>query len=131
MRLVVGTRGSKLAMWQARHVGALIQRDRPDVQVEFHIIKTSGDKMTQAPLALIGGKGLFTKEIRKRSSTGEWIGGAFDEGPPYRDSVGLKSLRSSNVKTAGCVRITGRSGLDDLEPGARIGTQACRRRRFC
>jgi hydroxymethylbilane synthase len=62
-RLTIGTRGSKLALWQAHWVkGALTARD-DDLQVDITIIKTKGDKILDVPLAKVGGKGLFVKEI--------------------------------------------------------------------
>ncbi|MDZ7665959.1 MAG: hydroxymethylbilane synthase [Desulfotignum sp.] len=59
----IGTRGSQLALWQARHVKDLISDAFPDVQVTITVIKTTGDRITDRPLALVGGKGLFVKEI--------------------------------------------------------------------
>lgn len=58
-----GTRGSDLALWQTRHVMALVQAALPTVQVEYEIIKTRGDHLLDAPLPLIGGKGVFTAEL--------------------------------------------------------------------
>ncbi len=58
--LVIGSRGSQLALWQARHIAA---RLRTETRIE--IIKTSGDKITDVPLSQVGGKGLFTKEIEE------------------------------------------------------------------
>ncbi len=63
MKITIGTRGSALALWQARHVRDLISVKHPEYQVELLTIKTKGDKILDAPLAKIGGKGLFTKEI--------------------------------------------------------------------
>src|SRR5215510_5620609 len=63
-RLVrLGTRGSALALWQANWVKAELERQHPDLTVELTLIKTKGDKILDVPLAKIGGKGLFTKEI--------------------------------------------------------------------
>jgi hydroxymethylbilane synthase len=62
MRLLrIGTRGSQLALWQARTVAALIENRGRDV--ELMIIKTSGDRLQEAPLSEVGGKRLFVKEI--------------------------------------------------------------------
>jgi hydroxymethylbilane synthase len=59
--LIIGTRGSPLALWQARAVAALLEeRGRSS---EIRIIKTSGDRLQDAPLSEAGGKGLFVKEI--------------------------------------------------------------------
>ena len=59
----IGTRGSQLALWQANFIRSEIQRLFPDQAVELTIIKTTGDRITDRPLALVGGKGLFVKEI--------------------------------------------------------------------
>jgi hydroxymethylbilane synthase len=61
--LRIGSRGSPLALWQANWVQARLRELAPDRAVEIEIIKTSGDKFLDAPLARVGGKGLFVKEI--------------------------------------------------------------------
>ncbi|MFM7842256.1 MAG: hydroxymethylbilane synthase, partial [Nitrospira sp.] len=63
--LVLGTRGSRLAIWQAEWVQARLMELAPDVTVTLKKIKTSGDKILDVPLAQIGGKGLFVKEIEE------------------------------------------------------------------
>ena len=60
--LVIGSRGSKLALWQAEHVQSQLQATDPDLKVHIEIIKTTGDVKTD-PLTVIGGKGVFTKEL--------------------------------------------------------------------
>jgi hydroxymethylbilane synthase len=62
MTLKVGTRGSQLALYQARAVAALL-KERAGVDSEIVVIKTSGDRLAEAPLSQIGGKRLFVKEI--------------------------------------------------------------------
>lgn len=64
-RLIIGSRGSKLALWQAEWVKAQLCALHPHVTVSIEIIKTSGDVMKDAPLSLIGGKGVFTKELEE------------------------------------------------------------------
>lgn len=59
----IGTRGSKLALWQANYVKETLQNQYPDLNFEIVKIKTKGDKILDSPLAKIGSKGLFTKEI--------------------------------------------------------------------
>ena len=59
----IGTRGSKLALWQATWVKSVIEEKFPSRTVELIIIKTQGDKILDVPLAKVGGKGLFVKEI--------------------------------------------------------------------
>jgi hydroxymethylbilane synthase len=61
--LIIGTRGSELALWQANFIKSEIRNFFPDLNVELNIIKTTGDAITDRPLALVGGKGLFVKEI--------------------------------------------------------------------
>ncbi len=62
-KLRIGTRGSPLALWQANHVRQLFES--AGIASELEVIRTSGDRLTNIPLAQIGGKGLFTKEIEE------------------------------------------------------------------
>ncbi len=64
-RIVIGTRGSKLALWQANWVKERLESLYPRLKIEIEKIKTTGDKILDAPLAKIGGKGLFVKEIEE------------------------------------------------------------------
>lgn len=59
----IGTRGSKLALWQANWVKSALKIGHPSLSVELVTIKTQGDKVLDVPLAKVGGKGLFVKEI--------------------------------------------------------------------
>lgn len=61
--ITIGSRGSQLALWQARHIAARLAE--MGVETRLEIIKTTGDKITDVPLAKVGGKGLFTKEIEE------------------------------------------------------------------
>ena len=61
--IVIGSRGSQLALWQAHHIQARLKELGAESRIE--IIKTSGDKIQDVPLAKVGGKGLFTKEIEE------------------------------------------------------------------
>ncbi len=61
----IGTRGSKLALWQSEWVKAAILEQFPSLSVDLVIIKTKGDKILDVPLADLGGKGLFVKEIEQ------------------------------------------------------------------
>ena len=64
-KIVIGSRGSQLALWQANWVKSELEQMNDDVEVSIRIIKTSGDKIQDVPLAKIGGKGLFVKEIEE------------------------------------------------------------------
>lgn len=61
--LIIGTRQSLLALWQSNHIASLLRKQYPDCQVTLKKIVTKGDRILDVPLAQIGGKGLFTKEI--------------------------------------------------------------------
>jgi len=132
MNLIIGTRGSTLALWQARHVAAIIEDSNSGTTVSLTIIKTSGDKMLDTPLSVIGGKGLFTKEIE-------------DALLERRVDIAVHSLKDlptelpRGLLLAAIMRredprdvFVSRDGrdLEDLEPGARIGTSSLRRRAF-
>src|SRR5947209_14877930 len=62
-KLRIGSRGSQLALWQANHVSALLRARGHEVEIE--IIHTTGDKITDVALAMVGPKGMFTKEIEE------------------------------------------------------------------
>lgn len=64
-KLKIGTRGSQLALWQANWVKAEIEKRNPGIEIELVKIKTTGDKILDVPLAKVGGKGLFVKEIEE------------------------------------------------------------------
>ncbi|MEJ2697806.1 MAG: hydroxymethylbilane synthase [Candidatus Sulfobium sp.] len=70
-KVVIGTRGSKLALWQAEWIKSEIQRVNPGLAVELNKIKTTGDKILDVPLAKVGGKGLFVKEIEEALLSGK------------------------------------------------------------
>lgn len=63
--LIIGSRGSRLALWQANWVKAELERLHDGLTVEIEIIKTTGDKLTEASLSRMPGKGVFTKEIEE------------------------------------------------------------------
>jgi len=70
-KVVIGTRGSKLALWQAEWVKSELLKLNPGLKIELNKIKTTGDKILDVPLAKVGGKGLFVKEIEEAMLKGE------------------------------------------------------------
>jgi hydroxymethylbilane synthase len=70
-KIIIGTRSSKLALWQAEFVKAELNRLYPDIEIELNKIKTTGDKILDVPLAQVGGKGLFVKEIEDALLSGK------------------------------------------------------------
>jgi hydroxymethylbilane synthase len=64
-KISIGTRGSKLALWQAEWFKSELKKRHADLEIELNKIKTTGDKILDVPLAKVGGKGLFVKEIEE------------------------------------------------------------------
>ncbi len=69
--IIIGTRGSALALWQSDHIASLIHQAYPAITVEIKKIKTTGDIILDSPLSKIGDKGLFTKELDRALLDGE------------------------------------------------------------
>ena len=69
--LKIGTRQSLLALWQSNHIAACLRKQYPECEVVLKKIVTKGDRILNVPLAQIGGKGLFTKEIEEDLLSGE------------------------------------------------------------
>ncbi len=127
--VTIGTRGSQLALWQANWVKGAICSHHPDVTVELAIIKTLGDKILDVPLAKVGGKGLFVKEIEEALLDG-------------RVDLAVHSMKDmpADIPEGLCIGaipereeprdvLITRSGqpLDLLRQGARVGTSSLRR----
>lgn len=70
-KLIIATRGSQLALWQSNHMKAVLEEQNPGLEVELNVIVTTGDKIIDRPLAAIGGKGLFLKELEEAMLRGE------------------------------------------------------------
>jgi hydroxymethylbilane synthase len=128
--LRIGTRGSPLALWQARHVAELLRLCPASRTVELVEIETSGDRIRDKALSQIGGDGLFTKEIQRAL-----LGGTVDVAVHS-----LKDLPTTHVEglTLAAVPARGPVGdvlvshkhrhFDELPPGAVVGTSSLRRR---
>src|SRR5450432_1088452 len=63
--LRIGSRGSELALWQSNHIKSKLESLYPNLTVTLEIIQTTGDKILDSPLSLIGGKGVFTVELER------------------------------------------------------------------
>lgn len=122
--LVIGSRGSQLALWQANHIKARLEARGVESRIE--IIKTTGDKITDAPLHKVGGKGLFTKEIEE----------ALLDKRVDLAVHSLKDLPTELPKGLTLAAIPGREDQRDaivggklrsLKFGARVGTSSLRR----
>src|SRR6267378_1001124 len=130
--LRIGSRGSQLALWQANHIAALLRTRGHEGAIE--IIPTTGDKIIDVPLAQVGtkgglGKGIFTKEIEDALAAG-------------RVDLAVHSLKDLPTELAAGFEIAAvttredprdafcsqlHSAIEDLPPGARVGTSSLRR----
>lgn len=132
MKLIIGTRGSALALWQARFVASTIETHHPDIQVELLIIKTRGDKILDVPLATIGGKGLFTKEIEDALLDGRVdlaVHSLKDLPTELPEGLGLAAVMEREDPRDVFISRDGRP-MEALEDGATIGTSSLRRGAF-
>ncbi len=132
MKLIIGTRGSALALWQARYVAKTIETHHSDVQVELLIIKTRGDKILDVPLATIGGKGLFTKEIEDALLDGRIdlaVHSLKDLPTELPDGLCLAAVMKREDPRDVFISRDGRP-VEALESGAPIGTSSLRRGAF-
>lgn len=128
-KVVIGTRGSKLALWQANWVKEKLEELYPEIKIEIEKIKTTGDKILDAPLAKIGGKGLFVKEIEEAL-----LDGRVDIAVHSMKDVPTEIPKGLHI-AAICKRedprdaFLSRDGipLKDLPEGAVIGTSSLRR----
>ena len=127
--LVLGTRASKLALQQSQWFQTRLHEVAPDVQVTLRKIQTSGDKIVDVPLAKIGGKGLFVKEIEEALLAGDIDLAVHSmKDVPAQLPEGLEILCVPPREDARDALIS-RDGrrFKDLPQGARIGTASLRR----
>ncbi len=116
--IVIGSRGSQLALWQARHIASKLS-----VETRIEIIKTTGDKIQDVPLSQVGGKGLFTKEIEEALLD-------------HRIDLAVHSLKDMPSELPAGLILAAIPEREDprdallgasLKDGARIGTSSLRR----
>lgn len=128
--LIIGTRGSRLALVQAHSVARDLAAGRNDLAVEVRVVTTKGDADRDASLDTFGGEGVFVKELERALVSGE-IDAAVHS---------LKDLPTSLPSGLAIASVPGRvdardalisrdgAGLDDLPPGARVATGSPRRK---
>ncbi|HDH52993.1 MAG TPA: hydroxymethylbilane synthase [Nitrospirae bacterium] len=131
-KIIIATRGSKLALWQAEWVKSGLLKINPDLNIELNKIKTTGDKILDVPLALVGGKGLFVKEIEEAMLRGEAdlaVHSMKDVPTDLPEGLHLSAIckredpRDAFIAGAQTIK----KSFDDLPQGARIGTSSLRR----
>jgi len=128
--LRIATRKSALALWQTNHVKALLQAAHPDLDIELVKIVTEGDRILDRPLAEIGGKGLFLKELERAMLDGEAdlaVHSMKDVPASMADGLVLDAVLPRANPYDALVSRNG-SRLADLPAGSRIGTSSLRRK---
>lgn len=128
--LRIATRKSRLALWQAEHARSLLERAHPGLDIELVTFTTTGDRILDRPLAMIGGKGLFIKELEQA---------LFER----RADIAVHSMKDVPVDLPDGLHIPvileredprdaivmrGELAFHDLGPGAKVGTSSLRRK---
>ncbi len=129
-RLIIATRASKLALWQAYHIKDRIEKEFPNIKVELNEITSRGDKILDKPLALIGGKGHFTKELEDEMLAGnaDMAVHSLKDVPTYIPD-GLELVAITKRQEQSDVFLSHKfSSLEALPKGAVVGTTSLRRR---
>ncbi len=129
-KLTIATRVSDLALWQAYHVKQRIEESYPDIEVVLNKIVSNGDKVLDKPLALIGGKGHFTKELEDEMLAGnaELAVHSLKDVPTYIPE-GLELAAVTQRQDQSDVFLSHTyATLEDLPQGAVVGTTSLRRR---
>ncbi|MGE3775154.1 MAG: hydroxymethylbilane synthase [Gammaproteobacteria bacterium] len=128
--LRIATRGSRLALWQAEHVRDRLLALHPGLVVELVAMKTTGDKILDAPLAKIGGKGLFVKELEQAMLEGRAdlaVHSMKDVPVDLPDGLHIACVLSRE-DPRDCLLARSGGGLASLPQGAIVGTSSLRRR---
>lgn len=125
----IGTRASKLALEQSRWVKGQIEKNHPEVRVELVRITTSGDRIQDAPLSAIGGKGLFVKEIEEALLQGrvDLAVHSMKDVPSALPPGLFLAVFPERENPADALISRDGSGLTRLPPGATVGTSSLRR----
>jgi hydroxymethylbilane synthase len=128
-RIVIATRESRLALWQAEHVRDLLQKLYPACRVELRGMTTRGDQILDRPLAKVGGKGLFVKELETALLDGSAdiaVHSMKDVPMELGAEFALVAVGPREVPLDAFVS-NKYGSLDELPPGAVVGTSSLRR----
>lgn len=129
-KIVIGTRSSKLALWQADYIMERLQERYPDVLIEKKLMTTKGDKILDAPLAKIGGKGLFTKELETAMLEGEIdiaVHSLKDMPVVVPEGLVITAITEREHPGDALVSLHYES-FEELPQGAKVGTSSLRRK---
>ena len=127
--MVIGTRGSQLAVWQAEHVAARLGETFPVVSVRLERIRTTGDRILDVPLAQVGGKALFVKEIEEALLAGRVdlaVHSMKDVPTDLPAGLTIAAIPPREDPADVLISRMGRR-LAELPRGARVGTSSLRR----
>ncbi|MEA2111985.1 MAG: hydroxymethylbilane synthase [Campylobacterota bacterium] len=129
-KLIIATRGSKLALWQSEHIKEVLEEQNPGLEVELNVIITTGDKVLDVSLSKIGGKGLFLKELEEAMLRGEAhiavhslkdVPAVMPEGFTLAAITEREDVRDALLSEK-------YENIDALPQGAVVGTSSLRRR---
>jgi hydroxymethylbilane synthase len=125
----IATRKSALAMWQARHVQGLVSSANPGLKVELVPIVTRGDRILDRPLAEIGGKGLFLKELEQAllEDRADFAVHSMKDVPPEMPPGLILEVMLERANPQDAWLCPGGHQLENLPPGSRVGTSSLRR----
>ncbi|MCB5185678.1 hydroxymethylbilane synthase [Methylobacillus gramineus] len=128
-KLVIASRESALAMWQAKHIQSRLQALYPEAIIEILGMTTTGDQILDSPLALIGGKGLFVKELEQALADGRAdlaVHSMKDVPMHLPDGFALAAIGEREDPRDAFVS-NDYASLEDLPAGSIVGTSSLRR----
>lgn len=127
--LVIATRGSRLALWQAEHVKSRLLALQPDLDISLNVIKTKGDIILDVPLSKVGGKGLFVKEIEEALLDGraDLAVHSIKDVPMLLPEGLILGCVPQREACSDCFLSMSYGTVADLPQGARVGTSSLRR----
>ena len=128
-KVIIATRGSQLALWQAEHIKSRLMGQYPGLEVELLILKTKGDIILDVPLAKVGGKGLFVKEIEEALLSGAAdlaVHSMKDVPMVLPEGLTLGAVPEREICTD-LFLSEKYASLEDLPQGAKLGTSSLRR----
>ena len=129
-RVVIGTRGSDLALWQAEYVRRSLEAEFPDIEFEVKIIRTTGDDVLDVSLAKIGDKGLFTRQIEAELLSSEIdlaVHSLKDLQTEQPEGLTIGAVCKREKPNDVLISREGKT-LDELPQGAKVATGSLRRR---
>ncbi|PAF53333.1 hydroxymethylbilane synthase [Helicobacter sp. 13S00482-2] len=127
-KLIIGSRGSVLALWQAEYIQKRLEKEL-GILSDIQIVKTKGDKILDVPLSKIGGKGLFTKELEElllKDKIDLAVHSLKDVPVDFVEGLGLACI-TEREDVRDCFLSQKYSSLEDLPIGSKVGTTSLRR----